>query len=162
MGAVPVTDLYFAYGSNLLDSEIRRHAPDAESVGVAFLVGYRLVFNKHSVSRGGDAASMEESPSSVVWGYLYRLGDRDRAGLTRREKGYERKAVAVQRVLGRRSRTVSTPAFTFVGQSVCPERCGPSASYLALVIKGARSRKLPQKHVEAIAAEGRRLPAQRK
>ena len=89
MGTVPVTDLYFAYGSNLLDSEIRRHAPEAESVGVAFLAGYRLVFNKHSVSRGGDAASIEKSPSSVVWGYLYRLSDRDRNGLTRREKGVQ-------------------------------------------------------------------------
>jgi len=50
MGALAVTDVYFAYGSNLLDSEIRRHAPDAEPVGVAFLTGYRLVFNKHSRS----------------------------------------------------------------------------------------------------------------
>jgi hypothetical protein len=155
MGAAAVTDLYFAYGSNLLASEIRRHAPDAEAVGIAFLAGYRLVFNKHSTSRGGDAASIETCPSGEVWGYLYRLSGRDREGLRRREKGYKRKSIMVRQVVGQRGRTVSAPAFTFAGHSVCPERCGPSASYLALVLKGARSRRFPEDQVQRIAAEAR-------
>ena len=151
-----MTDLYFAYGSNLLDSEIKRHAPDADPVGVAFLTGHRLVFNKHSRSRGGDAASLEIFASRVVWGYLYRLTERGREGLRRREKGYTEKEVTVQRVLGDNGRTVAVPAFTFVGEAVCPRPCGPSAGYLTLVIEGARSRSLPTEYVEGIAGEGRR------
>jgi len=54
---------YFAYGSNLLDAEIRATCPSAVAVGAAYVPGWRVVFDKHSVRRGGDAANLSPSES---------------------------------------------------------------------------------------------------
>jgi hypothetical protein len=40
--------LCFAYGSNLLDAEIKRDAPHAYFRGTAYVSDYALVFNKHT------------------------------------------------------------------------------------------------------------------
>ena len=46
-------NLYLAYGSNLLEREVRKQAAGAGSRGVAFLPGYRFEFTKHSRTRRG-------------------------------------------------------------------------------------------------------------
>lgn len=142
--------LYFAYGSNLLDSEIRRHARDAEAVGPAFLPDYRLVFTKHSLSRRCDAASIESQDSEVVWGYLYRVSDEDRDALRQRERGYREVDVKVwpKTLSGGAGEPID--AFTFVAEERCLSRCGANAAYLTLIIEGARSRGLPEEHIEKI------------
>lgn len=57
-------------------------------MGIAFLPGYRLTFNKHSVTRNCDAANIEKDSASMLWGFVYRMHDRDRQQLRKREKGY--------------------------------------------------------------------------
>ena len=64
-----MTSLYFAYGSNLLDREIRRDAQDAEVIGPAYLSDHKLVFEKHSTTRCCDAASIKCWLSSEVSPY---------------------------------------------------------------------------------------------
>ena len=81
--------LYFAYGSNLLDREIKVSAASAQPEGIAYLPGWRLMFNKHSKSRGDkDTADIQKCASRVVWGFVYRVTDEDKDGLKRCERGY--------------------------------------------------------------------------
>jgi hypothetical protein len=84
----PMRSFYFAYGSNLQKQECRRTAPTAEGYGIAFLPGYRLTFSKHSTTRQGDAATIREDPTGIVWGCVYRITDEDREFLRQREAGY--------------------------------------------------------------------------
>lgn len=144
--------LYFAYGSNLLEREIRRHARSAEGVGVAVLPDHRLVFTKHSSSRGGDAASIEAAEAQAVWGYLYRVTEGDRNALRRRERGYREVHVKVRQILAAGDAGEVVDAFTFQAEEPCPRRCGPPAAYVALVVDGARSRGLPEKYIRSIEA----------
>jgi hypothetical protein len=85
----PLRNCYFAYGSNLQDTECRRTAREAQAYGVAFLPSYRLAFTKHSTTHGGDAATIKDDPTSMVWGYVYRVDDNDQEQLKKREGGYE-------------------------------------------------------------------------
>ena len=151
--SLPPTTLYFAYGSNLGASEIAQTAPQAHAEGVAFLPGFRLVFTKHSQKWGGDAASIEESPTSVVWGYVYRLNPEERAALVAREGGYDERVLTVWRVDGTPDCQDGKPvnAIAFVGGAKCGSSCGPAQMYRDLVVEGARSRGLPTSYIDLLA-----------
>lgn len=146
----PLNNLYFAYGSNLLQSEIRRDAPEAEPVGIAFLPGYRLVFTKHSTTRNGDAASIEPNSARMVWGFVYRMHARDRQCLREREKGYSEVPMPVFLKSPGDQDICPLDAFTFIGDRVCPKKCGLSTEYLSLIIKGAKERLLPPDYIEEL------------
>jgi cation transport regulator ChaC len=143
---------YFAYGSNLLDREVHRHASSAEGVAVAFLKDYRLIFSKHSTTRRGDAASIEPSAGDFVWGYLYRVTDEDHDALRQREKGYSEAEVRVWRVSERHPSGREVRAFAFIGNATCSRSCGPSDEYLELILEGAHARKLPEEYISRISA----------
>jgi hypothetical protein len=138
--------IYFAYGSNLKDSECRRTAPEAEAYGVAFLPGYRLTFNKHSITRGGDAANIEHDPSSLVWGCVYRVNGDDRKALGKREGGYgEIRKITVYKISAEpKENPTPLAAFTFEAIDKCQHHCGPPADYLALILEGLVERGLPE------------------
>ncbi|HEY3456485.1 MAG TPA: gamma-glutamylcyclotransferase family protein [Bryobacteraceae bacterium] len=136
---------YFAYGSNLREAECRRTAPEAQAHGVAFLPSYRLAFTKHSDCRRGDAATIKGDPSSMVWGYVYRVHDDDRTRLKERERGYEEIPRITVYLLSPnpKGNPKELTAFTFAATNECPQRCGPPAAYLDLIITGAEERNLP-------------------
>jgi len=151
MGGFPVEQLkniYFAYGSNLQDAECHRTAPDAQPYGVACLPACRLVFTKHSTTRGGDAASITTDRTSVVWGFVYRVHDKDREQLRKREKGYkEIKEITVYlRPPTPQDDPTPVRAFTFIAPRKCPKHCGPSRDYLKIIINGSKERDLPREY----------------
>ena len=150
-------NLYFAYGSNLLEREVRKQAAGAVSRGVAFLPGYRFEFTKHSTTRCGDAASVQEEAGGKVWGYVYQMSDADKARLVEREKGYLEIPVTVCLKDGEQFR--DQRAFTFIGKKVCLKQCGPSQDYFELVLEGARQHEFPATYIAEIEARRRVLTA---
>jgi len=150
--------LYFAYGSNLLRDEIRVSAPNAQPEGRAYVPGWRLVFTKHSSTRAGDAASIETCASRVLWGFVYRVSAEDKDGLKDRERGYAEKPLKVLLVEDTSDCENCTPvdAFTFVGETACPDRCGPAAAYFKLVVDGAKKRGLPEEYIRDLEAQAAR------
>lgn len=149
----PVTTYdYFAYGSNLLDSELAQTVPGAEPVGMAHVPCWRLSFTKHSVKRGGDAASIEPCASNVVWGFVYRIAAADWPRLVAREQGYEQVQLTALIVDDPTAPWSGRPATveTFRGDHVCTERCGPPRSYVELVLKGAEEKGLPADYLRAL------------
>ncbi len=143
---------YFAYGSNLLDTEIRASAPSAEPESLAYLPGWQLVFNKHSSTRNGDAASIEKDASRVVWGFVYRVSAEDKKSLAQREGGYGEEPRKVLLVEDASDCEKCTPveAFTFVGKEACADGCGPPSAYLKLILDGANLRELPEEYVREL------------
>lgn len=147
-------NVYFAYGSNLLEQELKRTSKDAQPVGVGFLPCYQLEFTKHAKSRGGDAASIRVDAARVVWGFIYRMHDEDKEALKKREQGYREVSLLVW--LKDEQQYTPQKVFTFVGQSACPKQCGPSASYFDLLLEGAKSRELPETYIEELAGSRRK------
>lgn len=156
MARLPIDALrnfYFAYGSNLKEEECRRTVPNAEGYGVAFLPGFRLAFTKHSTTtRNCDAATITQDPTSMVWGYVYRMNNQNRETLQRREGGYRDEAVTVYLMppaLG--EDPTALEAFTFIATQECANQCGVSAPYLDLVINGAEERGLPMEYRQRLS-----------
>ncbi len=142
-------ETYFAYGSNLAEREMLAKAPNARAEGIAFLPGHRLVFNKHSVTRRCDAASIETSACSMVWGFLYSVPPEDAVELARREGGYAKREMTAWRVTGGGD-AQPVEVFTFVAKARCPDGCGPTEDYLRLIVDGATARGLPGDYIDAV------------
>ena len=99
--------LYFAYGSNLDESQMRERCPSAARGPRAVLPGYALTFGGFNHRWGGAVASVLRLRGARVHGLLYTLDAADVAALDRCEGhpfAYER----VQRIVldedGRRRR----------------------------------------------------------
>jgi hypothetical protein len=151
-GIPPTTSSYFAYGSNLLDSEMKQTSPSAKPVGRAYIPAYRLVFDKHSITRGSDAANITKDASCMIWGFIYSVSDEERARLECREGGYSE--ILATALLNRADSEASVPVdvFTFISNRKCMNACGPSAEYLDLIVRGAKQRTLPADYIGSILA----------
>ncbi len=110
--------LYFAYGSNLDDEQMRARCAGARVVGRAVLPNHALAFGGFSHRWGGAVASVVRAKGASVEGLLYELGDVDLRALDRFEGhpfAYERVVRLVLDEHGRRRRvtTYLQPEDTF-------------------------------------------------
>lgn len=71
--------LYFAYGSNMDEEQMKDRCPDATTVGTARLPGYRFIINSLGV------ATVVPDGSSAVHGVLWRITAECEARLDRYE-----------------------------------------------------------------------------
>lgn len=53
---------YFAYGSNMDINQMKDRCPDAEFMNVAYLKGYRFVYDGYSKKRRGAVANIVAKP----------------------------------------------------------------------------------------------------
>ena len=100
--------LYFAYGSNLDEAQMRERCPSAARGPRALLRGYALTFGGFSHRWGGAVASVIRAQGAEVHGLLYSIDAEDIAALDRCEGhpfAYERVERIVVDEDGRRRRT---------------------------------------------------------
>ena len=69
----PMTEFYFAYGSNTQLAQMRARCPRAVPVGTATLRRYRLAFGGMSTAWGGAVATIEPAMREHVHGVVYRV-----------------------------------------------------------------------------------------
>ena len=141
--------LYFAYGSNLSESEMRAACPGHRFLGPARLHGRRLEFRRRSRRWGGGAADIASAPGESVWGALYELPDGALAALDRKEGAgfaYRRMDVEVD-LEGEPRRAVA-----YEVERKEPREVAPTADYLRLLLGGAAERGLPHDYVDAIGS----------
>ncbi len=137
----------FAYGSNLAAAELSTH----RFLGTARLEDHRLEFRRRSVRWGGGAADIVSARGEVVWGALYELPDAAVRELDAKEGqgfAYRRRPVRVRQG----ERTWGAVAYEVIDKE--PHEVAPTAEYLALVVRPARERGLPEEYVVAIERHG--------
>jgi gamma-glutamylcyclotransferase (GGCT)/AIG2-like uncharacterized protein YtfP len=133
------TNLYFGYGSNLDRDDWGRFcqrrgfAPDCVTpVGPASLPDHALVFNYHSLRRGGGVLNVVPHPGSIVSGWLFRYDEEGLRALDvkegvphayRREQvvvlddAHEEHRVLTYRVIEENTKAFVTPASEYL--SIC-------------------------------------------
>jgi hypothetical protein len=132
--------LHFAYGSNMSRAVMRKHAPQAEPVGVALLTNYRFLITADGY------ASVARKRTEIVHGVLWRLTPRDRATLDAWENVagglYRAATLPVQHAGSRRL------ALTYLAR---PGAIGRSkAGYMELVIAAALEWQLPPDYIASL------------
>lgn len=132
--------LHFAYGANMSRAVMRKHAPEAEPIGVAALKDHRFVITADGY------ASIVPKPTETVYGVLWRIGPRDRATLDAWENVaaglYRAETMPVQQD-GRRHR-----ALIYVARTGLTGRV--KAGYMELVIAAALEWQLPQVYINSL------------
>ena len=118
--------LYFAFGSNLNQKQMKRRCRDSKYIGCYSLQNYKLVFRNYFL--GGGVADVEKKKNSSVLGAIYKISKKDERELDIYEdfpKTYIKKYF---RLLGKKVMFYYMPKKT--------KHVLPSKRYLNLIIKG--------------------------
>jgi gamma-glutamylcyclotransferase (GGCT)/AIG2-like uncharacterized protein YtfP len=128
--------LYFAYGSNLSEAQMKARCPGARPAGRAALRGYRLAFAGYSTLWGGAVATLAPDSKGRVRGVLYELTPSDVEALDHWEghPHYYRRASATVTDGSRRERKVQLYVMT-------PEHAlgEPAMEYLVALLRAYTS-----------------------
>ena len=118
--------LYFAFGSNLNQKQMKRRCRDSKYIGCYSLKNYKLVFRNYFL--GGGVADVEKKNNSSVLGAIYKISKKDERELDIYEdfpKTYIKKYF---RLLGKKVMFYYMPKKT--------KHIPPSKRYLNLIIQG--------------------------
>ena len=118
--------LYFAFGSNLNQKQMKRRCRDSKYIGCYSLKNYKLVFRNYFL--GGGVADVEKKNNSSVLGAIYKISKKDERELDIYEdfpKTYIKKYF---RLLGKKV------MFYYMPKKTKP--IPPSKRYLNLIIQG--------------------------
>jgi gamma-glutamylcyclotransferase len=140
--------LYFAYGSNLSQVQMRERCPGAVLQGVGVLRGYRLAFTRFSTTRRGGVADVVHDPGRSVWGLLYRLAPQDLKRLDQSEgypHAYDRFQATIEDAEGRPISDVWVYAVVWKTEFV-----PPTSSYLRVIQRAAQEHGFPAEYQRAL------------
>ena len=118
--------LYFAFGSNLNQKQMKRRCRDSKYIGCYSLKNYKLVFRNYFL--GGGVADVEKKNNSSVLGAIYKISKKDERELDIYEdfpKTYIKKYF---KLLGKKVMFYYMPKKT--------KHVLPSKRYLNLIIQG--------------------------
>lgn len=127
--------LYFAYGSNMNEEELRARGVTILRAEKAFLKNHKIALTRHVKTRGGGVLDIIPD-SDVVEGVLFELSDKDREKIDTKEgvkvHAYEPIAVDIETGDGK----VLNGVLTY---QVCEKEVPPPASqeYRDSVLRGA-------------------------
>lgn len=129
--------LYFAYGANMHRAVMRKHAPNAQALGIASLADHRFVITADGY------ASIAPAPGLSVHGLLWRITPDDRITLDAWENvagGLYRAETLTAHHEGQHS-----PALVYVAREGPVGQ--PRAGYMDVVIEAARILELPADYI---------------
>jgi len=141
-------EIYFAYGANVNEEEMKRRCTSAQTISTGILGDYQIAFVFESDRWAGGVAGIRPKQGSRVEGVIYRISADDLQQLDKIEnvhkKWYVRKKVDV------RTRDVQTvKAYVYVPHpDSIKKKVRPSASYLENIIEGARKHGLSDGYIK--------------
>ena len=118
--------LYFAFGSNLNQKQMKKRCKDSKYIGCYSLKNYKLVFRNYFL--GGGVADIQKDKNSTVLGAIYKISKKDEKELDIYEdypKTYIKKYF---KILGKKVMFYYMPKKTM--------HVPPSKRYLNLIIQG--------------------------
>lgn len=138
---------YFAYGSNLDESQMRFRCPESGFLSKACLKGYRLDFTRYSSGWNCGVADIVQNEGSEVWGLVYEITASDFEKLD----GYE----AYPDAYSRFQTIVETPSGPLQGVWVYTIRnkqafTPPSKEYVSIIKHAAVRHRFPSHYQEAL------------
>lgn len=144
------TVLYFAYGSNLDEEQMKERCPGARPAGIATLPNHALAFGGFSHRWSGAVASVRRASGERVEGLLYRVPVAELATLDRAEGhpfSYLRTTRMVRTKAGRRR------AVIYLQPEESFEAWSPQPEYFAVLYREYARRGFALEHL-VVAAGG--------
>jgi gamma-glutamylcyclotransferase (GGCT)/AIG2-like uncharacterized protein YtfP len=136
-----ISQLYFAYGSNMSPRQMAERCPGARVVSTAVLEGYRVAFTRYSRRWEGFVADVVRTEGGEAHGVLWEVSEAHMAALDVFEGvamgGYRREEVVVRTPDGV---THSAVAYVVVAPAAEGE---PSGAYRDVISAAAQLHGLP-------------------
>jgi gamma-glutamylcyclotransferase (GGCT)/AIG2-like uncharacterized protein YtfP len=132
--------LYFAYGSNMNRSAMKRRCPDARAIGLAVLEGYRFFVGLEGWG------SVAPSAGDVVHGVLWRLTPRDIAALHAYELLHQ--GLYDVRHLAVRTGTRRVRAMIYLLRRRASGK--PRPGYVEMIAAAGRGWNLPEPYIRSV------------
>lgn len=155
-----MTDLCFAYGSNINPKELERvrsdyrlSADDLKITGRGIIKGYALVFDYYSSTRNAGALDMSVCPDSVVHGVFIKCSEAGWRALDAKEGSNSRQPYYEKVMVNALTWDSLSPVrcYTYI---VHADRrgdfCNPSQEYLSLVEEGMKIWQFPKEALDAL------------
>ena len=148
----PGYELYFAYGSNMLEQRLKERVGSALPFSNAWIRGYEVRFRKISIDGSGKADLVETGDlEDIVHGVVYQFDPADwhaldkHEGATGTNPGYDRVPIQVHTDSG--SRDVTT---YLARRGRIDESLKPYTWYRDLILCGAEQHGLPEDYRQKI------------
>ena len=120
--------LYFAFGSNLYQKQMKKRCKDSKYIGCFTLKNYKLAFRHFYF--GGGVADVERKKGSSVLGAIYKISKKDEKNLDIYEDFPNTYIKKYFKIAGKKVMFYYMPKKT--------KHIPPSKRYLNLIIKGYR------------------------
>jgi len=133
--------LYFAYGSNLDEGQIKFRCPDSKPKFKARLDGFRLDFTRYSPKWQGGVADVVDDPGSLLWGFVYDLTKDDLKKLDDYEEGYYKEKINVIY----RKKNIEVYIYKVINKQPYIQ---PSEKYINLIIKSAKKYRFHKHYIK--------------
>ena len=118
--------LYFAFGSNLNQKQMKRRCKDSKYIGCYSLKNYKLVFRNFFL--GGGVADVQKHKNSSVLGAIYKISKKDEKKLDEYEDFPKTYIKRYFKLLGKKVMFYYMPKKS--------KHIPPSKRYLNLIIQG--------------------------
>lgn len=148
----------FAYGSNMDLEDLgfwltQSNLPPARIVQAqrAKLLGYRLVWNHFSASRGGGVANIERAEGDLP-GVALRVDQQTLAALDRKEGYPSRYGRSLARAVLESGTGIQAWTYMVQAEHVIDPVVLPSRHYKGILIRGATRFELPADHISLLGA----------
>jgi len=140
--------LYFAYGSNMNEDELKDWKIVIIDRKKAILYNYRIALNRYSKNRQGGVLDIDPSQGNIVEGVLYELPDEAKYKLEKKE-GVTIGAYKETRVDIEVDDRIIKNVIIYI---VCSKQITSPASeeYKKSVLKGAKNHNLSEKYIREL------------
>ena len=146
---------YFAYGSNMSESQMKERCPKYKKIGIAKLENYELTFPRKSKKRSCGVSSVDPKDGKEVWGVVYELNEDDFASLDE-EEGYRQTRAPNENSYNREQIKVSVEGmkdplecWTYIAVREVGS-FKPNKKYMDAILAGARENHLPEFYIGAL------------
>jgi gamma-glutamylcyclotransferase (GGCT)/AIG2-like uncharacterized protein YtfP len=142
-----MTELVFAFGSNMCSGRLAAYEVTPLRARGALLKRHKLSFRKRSQDGSGKTDVVpSRSPGARVWGVLYEVDAQGLARLDAGEQGYRRRRA---RVLLRNGRGVKVWIYVSA-RNQRDESLRPYSWYKRFLVEGAKEHRLPKGYVASL------------
>jgi cation transport regulator ChaC len=138
-------EYYFAYGSNMCQSQMLSRCPSAIGVSPGVLSRHRLVFNRRGSYRPGGVASIEGAGGERVYGMIWKISRQEFQYLDEMEDpaAYEREELTVHSLQGK-------PFVCHVYRAIPDGTIPPDPEYLKQLVECAKKAELPSGYIHSL------------
>lgn len=137
-------EFYFAYGSNMIEDQMKERCKSALKLGAGVLNNHRIVFNRKGTYRSGGVASVDECEGQRVYGVIWKIHSSEFWDLDEKEdpKAYVRNKITVSTLSGEHYHCHIYRAIPQIGSFK------PDKEYLKIMITGAKEANLPDDYIK--------------